>query len=161
MGRGLSVALLMKQKKEKKKQMQQARSQLEGAVKEGCARIMKESEGRLETIQRKNDKRAEVLKGQLEEEMKMLAMKKQEFEKETREGFGRIQILQTQIAALQKEIEEGEESKRIVERCGVEMKKMQERLNAEYARKRNAIRKKSNTKKRNEIQVETEMKYQK
>ena len=41
------------------------------------------------------------------------------------------------------------------------MKKMQERLNAEYARKRNAIRKKSNTKKRNEIQVETEMKYQK
>ena len=40
MGRGLSVALLMKQKKEKKKQMQQARSQLEGAVKEGCARIM-------------------------------------------------------------------------------------------------------------------------
>lgn len=161
MGRGSSVALMMKQKKEKKKQMQQARSQLEGAVKEGCARIMKESEGRLETIQRKNNKRAEVLKGQLEEEMKMLAMKKQEFEKETHEGFGRIQILQTQIAALQKEIEEGEESKRIVERCGVEMKKMQERLNAEYARKRNAIRKKSNTKKRNEIQVETEMKYQK
>ena len=149
---------MMKQKKEKKKQMQQARSQLEGAVKEGCARIMKESEGRLETIQRKNDKRAE---GQLEEEMKMLAMKKQEFEKETREGFGRIQTLQTQIAALQKEIEEGEESKRIVERCGVEMKKMQERLNAEYARKRNAIRKKSNTKKRNEIQVGTEMKYEK
>ena len=117
----------MKQKKEKKKQIQQARNQLEGAVKEGCARILKESEGRLETIQKRNDKRAETLKGQLEEELKVMTTRKQEFEKETREGFGRIQTIQTQIAELQKEIEGGEESKRIVEKCSSEMKKMHEK----------------------------------
>lgn len=144
----------MKQKKEKKKQIQQARNQLEGAVKEGCARILKESEGRLETIQKRNDKRAETLKGQLEEELKVMTTRKQEFEKETREGFGRIQTIQTQIAELQKEIEGGEESKRIVEKCSSEMKKMHEKLHMEYTRKLNVIRKKNNTKKRNEIQVE-------
>ena len=144
----------MKKKKEKKKQIQQARNQLEGAVKEGCARILKESEGRLETIQKRNDKRAETLKGQLEEELKVMTTRKQEFEKETREGFGRIQTIQTQIAELQKEIEGGEESKRIVEKCSSEMKKMHEKLHMEYTRKLNVIRKKNNTKKRNEIQVE-------
>ena len=144
----------MKQKKEKKKQIQQARNQLEGAVKEGCARILKESEGRLETIQKRNDKRAETLKGQLEEELKVMTTRKQEFEMETREGFGRIQTIQTQIAELQKEIEGGEESKRIVEKCSSEMKKMHEKLHMEYTRKLNVIRKKNNTKKRNEIQVE-------
>lgn len=144
----------MKQKKEKKKQIQQARNQLEGAVKEGCARILKESEGRLETIQKRNDKRAETLKGQLEEELKVMTTRKQEFEMETREGFGRIQTIQTQIAELQKDIEGGEESKRIVEKCSSEMKKMHEKLHMEYTRKLNVIRKKNNTKKRNEIQVE-------
>ena len=127
---------------------------MEGAVKEGCARILKESEGRLETIQKRNDKRAETLKGQLEEELKVMTTRKQEFEKETREGFGRIQTIQTQIAELQKEIEGGEESKRIVEKCSSEMKKMHEKLHMEYTRKLNVIRKKNNTKKRNEIQVE-------
>ena len=40
-----------------------------------------------------------------------------------------------------------------MEKCNAEMKRMQERLNAEYMKKVSAIRKKSNTKKRSEIQV--------
>ena len=45
------------------------------------------------------------------------------------------------------------EEERVVEKCNAEMKRMQERLNAEYMKKVSAIRKKSNTKKRSEIQV--------
>ena len=85
--------------------------------------------------------------------MSRIATKKEEFEKETRDGLNRIQSIQSQIATLQKEITQAEESKRVVEKCNAEMKRMQERLNAEYMKKVSAIRKKSNTKKRSEIQV--------
>lgn len=148
------LALLLKQQKEKKKQVQKARSQLEGAVKESSERILKESEGRLEMIMRKNAKKANELREQLSGEMSRIATKKEEFEKETRDGLNRIQSIQSQIATLQKEITQAEESKRVVEKCNAEMKRMQERLNAEYMRKVSAIRKKSNTKKRSEIQVQ-------
>ena len=142
-----------KQQKEKKKQVQKARSQLEGAVKESSERILKESEGRLEMIMRRNAKKATELREQLSGEMSRIATKKEEFEKETRDGLNRIQSIQSQIATLQKEITQAEESKRVVEKCNAEMKRMQERLNAEYMKKVSAIRKKSNTKKRSEIQV--------
>lgn len=148
-----TIALLLKQQKEKKKQVQKAKSQLEGAVKESSERILKESEGRLEMIMRRNAKKATELREQLSGEMSRIATKKEEFEKETRDGLNRIQSIQSQIATLQKEITQAEESKRVVEKCNAEMKRMQERLNAEYMKKVSAIRKKSNTKKRSEIQV--------
>ena len=143
-----TIALLLKQQKEKKKQVQKAKSQLESSE-----RILKESEGRLEMIMRRNAKKATELREQLSGEMSRIATKKEEFEKETRDGLNRIQSIQSQIATLQKEITQAEESKRVVEKCNAEMKRMQERLNAEYMKKVSAIRKKSNTKKRSEIQV--------
>ena len=105
--------------------MQKARSQLEGAVKESSERILKESEGRLEMIMRRNAKKATELREQLSGEMSRIATKKEEFEKETRDGLNRIQSIQSQIATLQKEITQAEESKRVVEKCNAEMKRMQ------------------------------------
>ena len=56
-------------------------------MKESSERILKESEGRLEMIMRRNAKKATELREQLSGEMSRIATKKEEFEKETRDGL--------------------------------------------------------------------------
>ena len=64
-----------------------------------------------------------------------------------------LQSLRNQMETLKRSLDGEAALAKVMDRCTIEMKKMQEKVNAEYARKLKLIQRKNGMKKRNEIQV--------
>ena len=101
----------------------------------------------------RREQTAAKLHAQLEAEMKRIDVMMGEMQRSMSERTTQLQSLRNQLETLKRSLDGEASSAKVMERCSSEMKKMQEKVNAEYARKLNLIQRKNGMKKRNEIQV--------
>ena len=101
----------------------------------------------------RREQTAAKLHAQLEAEMKRIDVMMGEMQRSMSERTTQLQSLRNQLETLKRSLDGEASSAKVMERCSSEMKKMQEKVNAECARKLNLIQRKNGMKKRNEIQV--------
>ena len=133
--------------------MQQNRRQRANSVREGAQKIVRAWEAQLEGVLARREQTAAKLHAQLEAEMKRIDVMMGEVQKSMNERTTQLQSLRNQLETLKRSLDGEASSAKVMERCSSEMKKMQEKVNAEYARKLKLIQRKNGMKKRNEIQV--------
>ena len=147
------AALLLQQKKEKKRLAQQNRRQRESSVREGAQKIVKAWESQLEGILTRREQTASRLRKQIDDEMQRIDAAMEEMQKTMSERTAQLQSLRNQLESMKRSMDGEASSAMVMQRCAGEMRKMQEKVNAEYARKLKLIQRKNGMKKRNEIQV--------
>ena len=101
----------------------------------------------------RREQTAAKLHAQLEAEMKRIDVMMGEMQRSMSERTTQLQSLRNQLEPLKRSLDGEASSAKVMERCSSGMQKMQEKVNAEYARKLNLIQRKNGMKKRNEIQV--------
>lgn len=147
------LAILLQQKKEKEKQLQQAKRQFDSTLRENADKICRSSQLQLESTIKLKQKELEQLQCSITTEFDSLQNKKSQFEQAVKDHFTKIQQLQGQVEEIKRSIHPDGLLQHTMERYNIEIQKINDKLNAEYKRKVRTIKKKNNQKKRSEIQV--------
>lgn len=132
------------------------RRQRASSVREGAQKIVKAWEAQLQATLARREQTATKLRTQLEAEIQRVDATMGELQKTVSERSAQLQSLRSQLETLKRSLDGEATAATVMERCAGEMRKMQEKVDAEYARKLKLIQRKNGMKKRNEIQVREE-----
>lgn len=144
------IALLLQQKKEKEKQIQQTRKQFDSAIKANTEKIMQSSRKEFESLINTRQQELEQIKNIINGEFDKLESRRIQMEQDLSHFVSKIQQLQQRCVDLSNC---DMVVKSAANKYDLEVRKMSEQLVADYQRRVKSIKKKTGQKKYSEIKV--------
>ena len=145
------IALLLQQKKEKEKLIQQTRKQFDATMKANTEKILHSSQKEFELVLKRRSEELNQLKKDVQSELETMNTKHSQIEQEMQLHFSKIKQLQEQYSQL---IDCNSVLQTATTEYSKEIRQMSDRLREDYQKKVKSIKKKSVQQKHMDIQVE-------
>lgn len=145
------IALLLQQKKEKEKLIQQTRKQFDATMKANTEKILRSSQKEFELVLKRRSEELNQLKKDVQSELETMNAKHSQIEQEMQLHFSKIKQLQEQYSQL---IDCNSVLQTATTEYSKEIRQMSDRLREDYQKKVKSIKKKSVQQKHMDIQVE-------